>query len=348
MFCRNVKKKLSAFLQGELEARAANSVQEHLAECASCREERIVIQNGIKMAQLLPSVDAPDDLWLSIEEKVLKPKSQIERLHKRSLILRFTAAFCVFAVLCLVIWFYIRSVQDHSMTVVSPSKPVWSVNTTVIEACSCPMFCQCYFNTKPAAHHEHGKGETHYCRGNLAYKVNKGQYGSESLNGVKFWVASDVGNDFSKGDALWAVLYFDPSVNSKQREAVQTILSELMPVKWKSFRTAEAKIDRWEINNDSAYATLDGGKTAVIQLRRFQGITDQPVIIRNLPYWAAPRNDGFVLMPTQVQAYRQGPNAFEFRGTSGFLVTFDMNSKDVAPKKGQVKKDSSLNIQPIS
>jgi hypothetical protein len=26
----------------------------------------------------------------------------------------------------------------------------WHFNGTVIEACSCPMFCQCYFNTYPA------------------------------------------------------------------------------------------------------------------------------------------------------------------------------------------------------
>ena len=30
------------------------------------------------------------------------------------------------------------------------STPEWSFNATIIEACSCPMFCQCYFNTKPA------------------------------------------------------------------------------------------------------------------------------------------------------------------------------------------------------
>jgi len=35
--------------------------------------------------------------------------------------------------------------------------PEWAANTTVIEACSCPMFCQCYFNTKPASH-SHGMG----------------------------------------------------------------------------------------------------------------------------------------------------------------------------------------------
>jgi len=30
--------------------------------------------------------------------------------------------------------------------------PSWSMNATIIEACSCPMFCQCYFSTKPAGH----------------------------------------------------------------------------------------------------------------------------------------------------------------------------------------------------
>jgi hypothetical protein len=36
------------------------------------------------------------------------------------------------------------------------------------------------------------------------------------------------------------------------------------------------------------------------------------------PYVAAPRNDGCVLMPNEVEAYRVGPNAFEFKGTNGF------------------------------
>ncbi len=52
------------------------------------------------------------------------------------------------------------------------ASPSWSVNATAIEACSCPMFCQCYFNTKPAAHHDHGGEAKHYCRANLAsYKA---------------------------------------------------------------------------------------------------------------------------------------------------------------------------------
>jgi hypothetical protein len=33
-------------------------------------------------------------------------------------------------------------------------------------------------------------------------------------------------------------------------------------------------------------------------------------------------------MPNELETYREGPNAFEFKGTNGFLLTFDMNSKD--------------------
>ena len=347
MFCRKVRKNLSAFVQGELEPRTENLVRLHLKECRSCSDELQVIQDGIRVADHLKVIAAPDELWKSIEEKIQKQKAQIEMAPRRRLVLRFALALVTIIVISLILWLWNRTAEKSHM-VVTPSAPKWRINATVIEACSCPMFCQCYFNTKPAAHHDHGKGETHYCRGNLAYKVNNGQYGSESLNGVKFWVASDVGSDFSKGETLWAVLYFDPSVNNKQREAVQIILSQLMPVKWKSFRTAEAKIDNWGFNNDSAYATLDAGKTAIIKLRRFPGITNEPVVIRNLRYWGAPRNDGFTLMPTEVQSYRVGPNAFEFKDTSGFWITFDMNSNDLIQKKEQATQISRSGIQPLS
>ena len=100
------------------------------------------------------------------------------------------------------------------------------------------------------------------------------------------------------------------------------------PVKWKSFKTAEATIDKWQFDKDGAHALLDGGRTAEVKLHRFPGMTDEPVVIKNLRYWGAPRNDGFVMFPNDVEAYRTGPNAFEFQGTNGFLITVDMSSKD--------------------
>ena len=58
-------------------------------------------------------------------------------------------------------------------------------------------------------------------------------------------------------------------------------------------------------------------------------MTAEPVVIRNLKYFGVPRNDGFVLMPNEVEAYRVGPKAFEYSGTNGFMITIDIASKDV-------------------
>lgn len=216
---------------------------------------------------------------------------------------------------------------DNTMAAASPE---WHMNATVIEACSCPMFCQCYFNTEPAGHHEHGAGEAkHYCRANLAYKINKGNYGSTNLDGAKFWIVSDLGNDFSKGEMEWAVVYFDKPLTKEQRDGIALIAGQLFPVKWKSLTTAEAAIDTWEFTKDSAVALMDGGKTAEVRLKRFQGMTNEPIVISNLKYWGAPRNDGFILMPNDVEAYRVGPNAFEFKNGNGFMITVDISSKDV-------------------
>ena len=217
------------------------------------------------------------------------------------------------------------------------ASPPWAMNATVIEACSCPMFCQCYFNTEPAGHamngHEGhgGGGAKHFCKANNAYRINKGHYGATNLDGAKFWIAADLGDDFTDGEMEWAVLYFDKKLTPEQRAGVGAIVPHLFPVKWKSLTTAEGSIDKWEYTNDTAVALLDGGKTGELRLKRFPGMTNAPVVLKNVRYWGAPRNDGFVLMPNEVEAYRVGPNAFEFKGTNGFMLTLDMASKDLAP-----------------
>lgn len=216
----------------------------------------------------------------------------------------------------------------------SGSAPEWSMNATIIEACSCPMFCQCYFNTKPAGpdggHAGHGgEASDHYCRFNNAFRVNTGRHGSVDLKGVKFWVGGDLGDDFSDGEMKWAVLTFDPSVKTEQREAIQAVLGHLYPVKWTAFQVGPDAPMEWKATKDRAEARLNGGKTAEVVLVRYQGMTADPIVIHNLKYWGAPRNEGFVLMPNEVEAWRDGANKFEFRGTNGFMITVDLASKDV-------------------
>src|SRR5580658_6135714 len=137
----------------------------------------------------------------------------------------------------------------------------WAINATAIEACSCPHFCMCYFNSHPAAHHENGKTE-HFCKFNNAYKVNRGHYGDVNLAGAKFWLSGDLGEDFSKGQMDWALATFDKETTAEQRQALGDILGHVFPVKWKSFETAVGAIDTWTFDKDHAHATLDGGKKA--------------------------------------------------------------------------------------
>jgi hypothetical protein len=236
--------------------------------------------------------------------------------------------------------------------------PQWAMNASIIEACSCPMFCQCYFNGEPAAahapgHEGHAAAGEHFCRFNNAYQVNKGTFGDAKLDGAKFWVAGDLGGDFTKGQMDWAVLTFDPSVTPEQRDGIKAILGHVYPVKWSSFTVADDKPMEWKATKDKAEARLDGGKAAEVVLNRFAGNdTAEPVVIRNLKYWGVPRNEGFILMPNTVEALRAAPEGkqpFEFKGTNGFMITFDINSEDVAAakakesesKEGQGKKASA-------
>jgi hypothetical protein len=215
------------------------------------------------------------------------------------------------------------------------AKP-WSMNATIIEACSCPMFCQCYFSTSPASHsmagmegHE-GHAEA-YCKFNNAYRVNRGTYNGASLAGAKFWVAGDLGSDFGSGKTDWAVLTFDPSVTPVQREGIGMILGKVYPVKWASFQMGTDAPVSWEhrAGSDEAHAMLDGGKAGEVMLKNsVNKNVSGPVVIKNLKYFGAPRNDGFVLMPNTIETYKLGDKPYEFKGTNGFMITLDITSKD--------------------
>jgi hypothetical protein len=214
-----------------------------------------------------------------------------------------------------------------AMGTASGADTSWTMKSTIIEACTCPMFCQCYFSSEP--HHSHNG--SHYCKFNMAYKVEKGKFGSTKLDGVKFWLAGDLGDNFGDGEAEWVDVTFEPSVTKEQREAIAAILPKVYPVKWKAFNVvADAPIE-WSASVEKATAKLDGGKGGEISLIRNPSAADKgPTVIKNLRYFGASRNDGFVLMPNEVQAYRLGKNAFESKGTNGFMITHEVKSSDYA------------------
>jgi hypothetical protein len=157
--------------------------------------------------------------------------------------------------------------------------------------------------------------------------VNTGHHDKVKLDGLKFWFAGD------KGDARTVELTFEPSATKEQRAAVRVFLSHFLPLTWTSLTEGpDATID-WRVEAVRAEARLDGGKAAEVVLTRYAGATGEGTsVIRNMRYFAATRNDGFNILPVEHLAYRRAPKPapFEFKGTSGWTLTIDMNSNDVS------------------
>ena len=101
-------------------------------------------------------------------------------------------------------------------------------------------------------------------------------------------------------------------------------------MKWKSFEVAEDAEIEWMATEDRAEAKLAGGTKAHTILNKWQGIDGETGVLENIAYFAAPRNNGFKMMPNEIKTWKVGDKAFEFSGTIGFMITVDMKSEDVA------------------
>src|SRR5260370_32081884 len=126
------------------------------------------------------------------------------------------------------------------------SKPDFDMTASYIEACSCDMFCPCYFNDHSTNHMAMGEHhlEEHFCRANLVLKVNQGMYKDVKLDGAKAWIATDLGSDWSTGKDSWLVVNFDPSVTKEQQAALADILGQLYPIPWQKKAVQPAPCSR--------------------------------------------------------------------------------------------------------
>ena len=67
MFSKHVDKELSAYCHGELSATESRQVAEHLIGCHRCRAEFEEVKLGVKLAEHLPQISAPDSLWNDLQ-----------------------------------------------------------------------------------------------------------------------------------------------------------------------------------------------------------------------------------------------------------------------------------------
>ena len=202
------------------------------------------------------------------------------------------------------------------------SKPDFDMTASYIEACSCDMFCPCYFNTHSTNHMGEHHADEHFCRANLVLKVDKGYYKDTKLDGAKVWIATDLGSDWSTGKDSWLVVNFDSSVSKEQQAALTDILGQLYPIPWQK-KGVDTSAFSWNVDTKAgvAHAKMDSGKAEVL-LERVKGDKpSQEVVVNNLKYWGAQSNDGFRMWKSQHEAFEGDGHKFSYDGTNGFLIT---------------------------
>ena len=196
----------------------------------------------------------------------------------------------------------------------TPGKPAWQMKADYVEACSCHLFCPCYFNK----HAEHP-----HCEFNMAVKVREGRSGEIDLTGAKYWITGDLGDEWGTNKkGAWAVVSFDPSTSKAQRDALAPMILKTYGLEWGDLKVQEAAID---INRsgDVVNATLGGGQMASMKLQREPGADGNGVVLKNVKYFGAQNNTGFELYRSlEHSANVQGHN-FKYSDRNAFLISIE-------------------------
>ncbi len=72
MFSTHVTKDISAYCHGELSHEESKQFAEHIISCAKCRAKYDEVKLGIKFAEQLPQLAAPDYVWRELEPLLVK------------------------------------------------------------------------------------------------------------------------------------------------------------------------------------------------------------------------------------------------------------------------------------
>ncbi len=214
--------------------------------------------------------------------------------------------------------FFTSAAQEKS------AKPDFDMTASYIEACSCDMFCPCYYNTHPTIH-----DGVQYCRANLVFKVDQGHYKDVKLDGTKVWLSTDLGSDWSTGKDSWVVITYDPAVSEEQKKALGDIIAQLYPFKWTWVKTDTAPFT-WKVDSKAGVAEAkraDGKGDVTLERVSQRDDPNHETVVHNLHYWNAQSNNGFRMWKTKHEYYEGQGQKFDYSGTNGFLITIHFSGQ---------------------
>lgn len=186
----------------------------------------------------------------------------------------------------------------------------YKVTATAIEACSCPLFCSCYYNAEPTG--------GHMCQFNNAYRFEDGSHwGGTDLSGALLWVSGDLGSHFADGTTEWATVTFDKRTTPEQRQAIGAWMAKVFPVEWAKVEMREDTIS-WEDHDATAHAKMESGM-AEIELTKVKDKRGEQATVTNTAYWGSDSNTGFRL--AHSKHHFDGDPSYSYEGRNGFMIT---------------------------
>jgi hypothetical protein len=189
----------------------------------------------------------------------------------------------------------------------------WSVRASYIEACSCNLFCPCYFNTAP---------DKDFCKYNNAVKIIEGHVGDVKLDGMKIWMSGDLGGDFTKG-LKSTIITFEPSATKEQVDAAMIVIKKVYGDHFAQVTLEPQRMPiTWERKGMNGYAKLGDG-VAEVTLTGVMGPDKKSLVkIDNLQYWGAQKNGGFQLAKSKHH-YKGNGLEYSFDDANGFFIDIE-------------------------
>lgn len=203
--------------------------------------------------------------------------------------------------LCSVLALVWSGAQSSEAAQGASGKTPYTFKASLVETCSCNLFCSCFFTGEPSPHP--------MCDAQVGLIVREGNYGAVKLNGLKVHYGGTLGKD--------TYLTFEPTASQEQVDAVVNIIKAIYGDYWPNIQVERGPV---EVTIAGATASVKTKNGEVILKRLENGEKKgQPVVINNLTYFAAT-NAGFKLYPSEKHVYTGHGKNFNFSKTNGFLI----------------------------
>jgi len=124
MWHKHVTEDISAYCHGELSNEESKQFAEHIISCAKCRAKFEEVKLGVKFAEQLPQLAAPDHLWRDLES--LLDREPVELRPARVYAWQLKAAAAVLILLSAWGVWLVYSNRDNAILSVN-GKPAWRV-----------------------------------------------------------------------------------------------------------------------------------------------------------------------------------------------------------------------------